>query len=103
MVELLARYPSLHRGEDEWRMLGRCYVDSFFPSPPKQAASCVLPGKQLVLELGSREKAASKGSQPVAFPNPSCTELRGGQRRKQDYQSCAPPMCLVCEACSLSN
>lgn len=73
MAELLARYPSLHKGEDEWRMLGRCYMDSFFPSPPKQAGSCVLPGKQLV--QGSREMAARKGSQPVAFPNLSYSEL----------------------------
>lgn len=52
-------------------MLGRCYMDSFFPSPLTQAGSCVLPGEQLV--QGAGEKAASKGSQPVAFPNPLCT------------------------------
>lgn len=52
MAELLAKYPSLHRGE---RMIGRCYMDSFFPSPPKQAGSCVRPGEQLV--QGSGEKA----------------------------------------------
>lgn len=38
MAKLLAMYPSLHRGKDEWRMLGRCYMDSFF--------SPVLPNRQ---------------------------------------------------------
>lgn len=52
MAELLAKYPSLHRGEDKWRMLGRCYTDSFFPSLPKQqgAVSCLVSSWFRVLE-----------------------------------------------------
>jgi len=43
----------------------------FFPSPPRRAESHDMPGKQL--DQGPGEKAASKGSLPVAFTNPPCT------------------------------
>lgn len=41
------------------------------PSPPKGAESHVMLGEQL--DQGPGEKAESKGSQAVAFPNPPCT------------------------------
>lgn len=68
---MFAGHPSIQRGDDEWGMLGRSWMGPFFPSPPKGAESHVMLGEQL--DQGPGEKAESKGSQAVAFPNPPCT------------------------------
>lgn len=68
--------PLSRAGEDEWEMLGKSQTDPFFPSPPKGAHSHVMLGKQP--DQSPRDKAPSKGSQPVAFPNPAMYFIKRG-------------------------
>lgn len=102
---MFAGHPSVWRGEDEWGTLGRSQTDPFFPSPPKGAHSCVMLGEQL--DQGPGDKAAKQGKSAHGLSNPPMYLIKTGgkadKKRKQDYQSCSPPACLVCRGCLPSN